>query len=224
MDDVTWIRDGLEKPGKTQAGLAKALAIDPAGVSKLLAGKRLIKANELPKIRAYLEAPAEDESKLLSERASADNTREAVVARTQGAVASMEGQSHLSWPKDLKIIGHVKAGVEGFFLDQGEHHGLAYRPPVLANVKDAFAVYVQDDSMVPAFEPGQIAWIHPHKPAAPGCNIIIEMDDGQAFIKRLVRRTATKVICLQWQPKREIEYDIKKVKQLYYVVGSYRED
>lgn len=129
-----------------------------------------------------------------------------------------------SWPRDLKIIGHVKAGVDGFFLDQGEHHGMAHRPPALQSVKDAFAVYVQDDSMVPAFEPGQIVWVHPTRPVAPGNNVIIELADGQAFIKRLVRRTVSKVVCLQWLPKREVEYDAKKVKRLYYVVGAYRED
>lgn len=143
---------------------------------------------------------------------------------TSGLLFDTGARSHLSWPKDLKILGHAKAGVEGFFLDQGEVHGMAHRPPALSSVKDAFAVYVHDDSMVPKFEPGEVAWIHPYRPPAPGDYVIVELADGQAFIKRLVRRTASHVICMQFEPRREIKYEVKKVRRLYFVVGSYREE
>lgn len=129
-----------------------------------------------------------------------------------------------TWPRDLKIIGHVKAGVDGFFLDQGEFHGMAHRPPALRDVPNAFAVYVHDDSMSPAFEPGMVLWVHPTKPVKPGDNVIIELDDGQAFVKRLVRRTASEVICRQHEPKKDLKYPAKKVARLLYVVGSYKED
>jgi SOS-response transcriptional repressor LexA len=129
-----------------------------------------------------------------------------------------------TWPKDLKIIGHVKAGVEGFFLDQGEHHGMAYRPPSLMGLDKAFAVYVQDESMSERYEPGDILWIHPTRPVKPGDYVVIELTDLQAFVKRLVRRTATHIECLQLNPRKSIKYPAKSVKRVYYVVGSYRED
>lgn len=148
-----------------------------------------------------------------------------VATKNQGAVGfTPEARGVDTWPRDLKIIGHVKAGVEGFFLDQGEIHGMAYRPPALRGVEKAFAVYVNDESMLPAFEPGWVAWIHPTKPVAPGNNVIVELSDGQAYIKRLVRRTAKQVVCMQWNPKEEVTYDLKKVKHVYLVVGSYREE
>lgn len=101
---------------------------------------------------------------------------------------------------------------------------MAHRPPALSSVKDAFAVYVHDESMVPKFEPGEIAWVNPSRPPAPSNYVVVEMTDGQAFIKRLVRRTATHVVCSQFEPKKEIKYEARKVKRLYYVVGSYREE
>jgi phage repressor protein C with HTH and peptisase S24 domain len=54
MDIVAWIRRGLGKPGKSQRGLADALGIDPAGVTRLLKGERQLKATEIAKVARYL--------------------------------------------------------------------------------------------------------------------------------------------------------------------------
>lgn len=143
----------------------------------------------------------------------------------RSGVTSIPGMAPVeTWPKNLPIKGHAKGGMEGFFLDQGETHGMARRPPALVGINDAFAVYVHDDSMYPAFEPGQVVWINPHHPIAPGNNVIIEMHDGQAFIKKLVRRTQKQVTCLQWNPKKEVTYDGALVKRLYYVLWPYKFD
>lgn len=54
-DDLDWIRDGLKKPGKTQAGLAAAIGRSPSAVTALLQGSRDLKAREISKIAQYLE-------------------------------------------------------------------------------------------------------------------------------------------------------------------------
>jgi SOS-response transcriptional repressor LexA len=56
--DVEWIVKGLEKPGKTKQGLAKALGRHPAVVTNILTGKRDIKAREVETIARYLEVEA----------------------------------------------------------------------------------------------------------------------------------------------------------------------
>lgn len=53
--DIEWIAKGLEKPGKTKQGLAKALGRHPAVVTNILSGKRAIKARELELIAKYIE-------------------------------------------------------------------------------------------------------------------------------------------------------------------------
>lgn len=56
--DVREIEKGLEKPGKSRIGLAKALNRSPSVVTEMLRPKgkrRQIKANEVPVIREYLE-------------------------------------------------------------------------------------------------------------------------------------------------------------------------
>jgi len=49
------IARGLEKPGKTKGGLARAMGVRPGAVSEILSGLRLIKASEIAPIIEYLE-------------------------------------------------------------------------------------------------------------------------------------------------------------------------
>jgi len=221
MDHLDRIRRGLNKPGKTQRDLAKAMGIDATGVNRMLKGQRKIKADELSAIYAYLESPDESVSKPLGEPAVVDNTQQSVALETIGRVESVPGtKSFLEQPRDLPILGSVRAGAVGFFLDQGEVQGMARRPPVLQGVKGAFAVYVRDESMFPAFRPGWIVHIHPTRPVKPGDSVVIEQTDGQAFLKDLVRRTAKEVICRQWNPAQEVKYPASKVKSIMLVVAS----
>ena len=55
MLDITMIERGLEKPGKTKGGLARAMGVRPGAVSEILSGLRLIKASEIAPIMEYLE-------------------------------------------------------------------------------------------------------------------------------------------------------------------------
>jgi transcriptional regulator with XRE-family HTH domain len=52
-----WIAKGLKKPGKDQYGLADALGVERTAVSKLINRKRLLKADEIEKVAAYIEEP-----------------------------------------------------------------------------------------------------------------------------------------------------------------------
>jgi repressor LexA len=54
MLDVRLIERGLEKPGKTKGGLARAMGVRPGAVSEILSGIRLIKASEIAPIMEYL--------------------------------------------------------------------------------------------------------------------------------------------------------------------------
>lgn len=58
---IGWIREGLRQPGKTQAGLAAALGIDRAQVTRLLQGRRELKQREVKTVAEYLggDAPAD---------------------------------------------------------------------------------------------------------------------------------------------------------------------
>jgi phage repressor protein C with HTH and peptisase S24 domain len=56
MLTIEQIREGLAQPGKSQKGLAAAMGVDNSTISRLLAGKRPMRAHEIPVILGYLEA------------------------------------------------------------------------------------------------------------------------------------------------------------------------
>lgn len=53
--DIREIERGLEKPGKSRVGLAKAMGRTPSAITDLLQGRRQLKAREVPIVRKYLE-------------------------------------------------------------------------------------------------------------------------------------------------------------------------
>lgn len=147
------------------------------------------------------------------------NTARELVASQNQSTLTFEDRDYRSGPRDLPILGYVKAGQMGLFIDQGERQGVTVRPEALRDVRTAYAVRVHDVSMSPAFEPGYVLHVDPTRPVRPGDNVVIQTVDGQAFIKRLVRRTDRVVICEQFNPREPMEFKPAKVKAIHMVVG-----
>lgn len=220
MDDLKWIQEGLKRPGKTQRGLAAAMGIDPTGVNRMLQGNREIKANELPKIRAYIEGLSTEPQ---GDAKPASLSQQAVAAQKGAGLEFLgeDGARRFEGPKDLPILGHVKAGADGRFYDQGDRQGVTMRPDALMHVKSAYAVRVRDMSMYPAYEPNDLVHVNPTLAVVPNNNVVIQLLDGQAFVKLLVRRTERAVICQEWHPeKRKIEYDPKQIQFIHMIVRT----
>lgn len=141
------------------------------------------------------------------------------VATQTGLVTVVPGGERLfQGPEDLPILGHVRAGEVGLFIDNGEVQGMTTRPKALQGVKNAYAVRVQDTSMFPAYEPDDLVHVNPFLSVQPGHNVVIQLHSGEAFVKRLVRRTDKEIRCQQWNPKKEVVYDPKKVRSIHRIV------
>jgi len=123
-------------------------------------------------------------------------------------------------PKDLPILGYVKAGAEGVFIHQGEIQGVTMRPDSLLGVIGAYAVRVHDVSMTPALQPGWLVHVDPNRPCKPGDYVVVQMQDGAAYVKILVRRTEKHVICRQLNPEGEVRYETSKWRATHRVVGA----
>lgn len=52
-----WFMNGMRKPDKTDAGLARALEINPTQVGRMRSGRRQIKASELAAMAIYFDEP-----------------------------------------------------------------------------------------------------------------------------------------------------------------------
>ena len=139
-----------------------------------------------------------------------------------GAVAALK--------RDVPVRGTVVGGDDGDFAFNGDVVDHVRRPPGLAGAASVFALYVHGDSMSPRFESGDLVFINPSRPPTPGCDVVVEMapgtgdTSGACYIKRLLRRTADKVVLRQFNPppgqKQDFEVDRRQVRNLWRVLSA----
>ena len=129
-------------------------------------------------------------------------------------------------PHDLPLLGSARGGKEGAF-ELNDGHPIAYlkRRPGVAGSPKAYALYVEGDSMEPRYFPGELIHIDPSRKIRPGDFVLIEQvldeyDVPQAFIKRLVRRTAKKIIVEQYNPPKTIDMPENSIKTMHRVLLS----
>lgn len=101
------------------------------------------------------------------------------------------------------------------------------RPAVLENVKNAYGLYIVGESMTPAFEPGDMALVHPHLPPARDKNVVLYhvpplgSNEAEAIVKRLVRYNDQDWILKQYNPEREFTETRADWPYCHRIVGKY---
>lgn len=126
-------------------------------------------------------------------------------------------------PQNLPVLGVTAGGDGGDFEMNGSTIDYLLRPPGLAGVRDAFALFVVSDSMWPRFAPGETVFVHPHRPPTPGSDVVVEMKAAEGspfpcYLKRLVRRTANELVLQQFNPPKEIRVPLSKVRHVYRIL------
>ncbi len=90
----------------------------------------------------------------------------------------------------------------------------------MAGVSNAFALYVDGESMEPRYYAGEMLYVNPNRPVTRGCFVAVEMDDGQGMIKQFVRRNDDHLVLTQFNPPKELRLPIAQVKRIYRITGS----
>lgn len=136
-------------------------------------------------------------------------------------LAATQGISHEAPARMIPVRSAARGGAEQeMFLEDGP---IDHRPcPVfVANVRDAYAIYVVGESMVPMYRPGQLLYINPHKPPMPGRGVVITKTNRSVLIKELVRATSFGLVLREYQPKtREFTVPHSEVQEAHVVVGA----
>jgi len=141
--------------------------------------------------------------------------REPAPPRAAGVAASM-----LTPQRDLPVIGAVKGGSDGFYFNEGEAKEFVERPANLKGVFNAFALYVDGDSMEPRYFAGELLYVNPNRPITRHCFVAVEMADGQGLIKQFLRRSDDAIVLYQFNPAKEIHLKASEVKRIYRITGS----
>ena len=133
-------------------------------------------------------------------------------------------------PLDIEVrgtaLGSVVAnGVEGFQFEGGAPVDYVRRPPALQHVRDAYAIFVSGDSMDPLHGPGELRFVNPTRPPAPGDSVIVVTrhwaeDPGQAYIKIYRRRKGEALVLEQINPHLRIEIPLRYVVSVHRVLST----
>ena len=193
--DIKWIAEQLDRPGYSQAGLARALGKDAAAVNRMLKGERQIKANELPTILGYLKAtPPDDGSGLYSQMISA---------------IPQSGDR-----PDVPVWASAEAGSDGAILLTTEPIDYIRRSERMQGVKAPFAFYVIGTSMSPAIEHGDQVVVNPTIPVRAGTDCVFIQEDANgtmlALVKRLLKTTTDHWHVRQYNPPKDFNLPKKK--------------
>lgn len=142
MLTIEEIRDGLALPGKTQKGLAAALGVDNSQISRLLTGKRNLRAHEIPIILSYLEmggAPGPGRTRtIVPEIVQIGSERFAMLPVYDTAVSAGPGME----PEDGAPVSRIAFRAEWL------------RRVTKGSISDLVVLTVDGDSMEPTLRPG----------------------------------------------------------------------
>lgn len=129
-------------------------------------------------------------------------------------------------PRDVPVRGTALGGGDedgDFRFTADANLGHEPRPPGIMGKKDVYVVFVQNDSMDPKFEPGDRLYVDPHRPPRTMDYVVIELhsedgESGRGYIKRLLKKTPTRIVVEQFNPRKEIEFNAGEVKALHRVI------
>jgi transcriptional regulator with XRE-family HTH domain len=125
-------------------------------------------------------------------------------------------------PRDLPVLGTSRVAKEVYWFDLDAKPSRIERPCFLYGQVDAYAVYVNDRTMEPVFKPGELLYISPSVPAAPGDDVVIQLTNGPGMIKRLQGRNSRQIVLGQFSPKRPSTIDVVAVRAIHLIVAVLR--
>lgn len=126
----------------------------------------------------------------------------------------------------IPVLGKAVGGDDGEYEFNGQPIDWRSCPPTLTNVADAYAIYVDGESMSPRYLPGEIAFVHPDKPPRANDHVVVQLkptEDGAAprgFIKKFIGWSPTKLLLEQYNPAKKLDFDRREVFKVHLIVLS----
>lgn len=179
--DAEWVRDRLSQTGKTQRELASAIGLDPSAVSRLLDGRRHLRADEIPNILAFFES---------SESSASAKSGVPAKPSARSREPKAEPQASTIWPtlrkrprpgpkvrdrstEPIAVYGPLHPAGGGYYDLEDNVTEYCARPPQLVGVAGAFALVIPDKALEPRYCLDEIIYVHPHKTPIVGSWVVV---------------------------------------------------
>lgn len=213
--------DRLAATGRNPFEAATRVGLERSFINDILIGKKTaVSAKNVGPLARALEIEPEVVFDLMT---GAKSNRQ---RQPETQLTSQDPTIRQQMPLDLPVFGTAVGGTDADFSFNGEVQDYVRRPPGIVSSKNAYALFVQNDSMAPRFEPGEMLIISTLKPPANGDYVVLETKPdatdrpGRGFVKRLKRRTPTKIVLEQFNPPMELTFDVDQVKLLHRVIPN----
>lgn len=214
-----------EDRGLSQRDAAAALGLSPAGLGKVERGETA-RPNNWEGIAAKIGIGIEEANAMIDlDAADSEKASKVSVALPAPALVTPRFKLRRVSPGKTPIVGMAAAGDSDRLVMLNDVVDEIATPPYLAGVEGAYALFVHGTSMVPRYYPGELVFVHPHKPMAPDrfCVVQVGRDKNSpegGFIKQFKSWNDGKLIVAQFNPERTIEFPANEVVDVHRIVGS----
>lgn len=122
-------------------------------------------------------------------------------------------------PDMVPILGSANGSSEALILNFDEPIGEIMRHPNQKGMKGSFAVLMRGESMYPRYKEADPIFAIYNRPPSRGQDCLIELTNGESFVKCFIKKTAKDLICEQYNPASEWKRKLADVKAMHAVVG-----
>lgn len=126
----------------------------------------------------------------------------------------------------LPVLGEAVGGDDGQYTFNGQILDYVACPPSLTNVPNAYAVWIDGESMYPRYKSGELVYVHPGKPPRRGDDVIVQIRPSEedmpprGFVKELVGYLGDKLVLKQYNPDSRIEFPREDVISIHPIIFS----
>ncbi|MEO8894720.1 MAG: S24 family peptidase [Rhizomicrobium sp.] len=225
------LQETMERAGLTQAGLARKAssfgeAVSQQVVQHLTSGRNTSSKSLVPIAKALdvsVEWLTTGESGSFSVKGGSAGLR---TSKSAGRDPRDAARDNARDNERVPVLGMAECGPDGWSLWNGDIIDTIPRPMNLVGAPRAYAVYIVGDSMEPRYYSGELAHVHPGKPVTIGAFVLVQIrpehegDTPKAVVKRLIKRTGSKIVLEQYNPVKKFEIKTDDIVSIHRVVGS----
>lgn len=140
------------------------------------------------------------------------------------APASVPAPQRFDMPNDIAVRGTAAGShLRGAFQFTSDAIDFVRRPPALLGARDIYALYVEGSSMEPQYFPGDLIYVHPHRPPRFGDVVVVQVVVGEGEMEATLgvysKRTEKFVTILKRNPANsEVQIKRESVQAIHKVL------
>ena len=207
MEAKEFVARILAEKGWKPTELARRAGVVPSTINRFLSGKAThnLSATTLAKLANAAGTPNPFEPTLFVKEAEPYTI---IDARVGGAgMIPIYGETGLP-TKDV------------ISFKTNEIQGWAPRRADLGGVMKAYCVYAAGNSMEPKYQPGQLLYVNPSKPARDNDFVLVRFKDGTGLVRRLLATDNQAVTVRAFNPARDTKLPLAEIDAIHRIAGA----